>query len=163
MIKEENIKKIVLIVALLFIVFGLLFWIMNKEEEQVVEEPSTYLSLDYQSIENNMNKLKTVAERFKEENGSYNLSDNNVFLDHCSFNKSIFIGSGNANVLCSNLWNAGGEGMLSLVFNKEKGENSKYCIQKTLNDDNKIVCMDYSGYIGLSSSGCGNDYSCARP
>lgn len=155
--EKENIKKLILVILGSLIVLSLVFWIINNKEDKI-KEPD--FSAEYQSTQRNMYQLQRHANSFKEENGSYNITNNNISVDFCSLDKNIFTGTGNGHVLCSNIVNISSEG-LRIKINNEEGDSSKYCIQKKIDAGQNIICMDYSGYVGISS-GCDASYTCGK-
>lgn len=150
-------KKLILAIVLFLIFLSLVFWIISNKEEKM---PEPNLSLEHESTQRNMYQLQSHANSFKEENGSYNITNNNISVDFCSLNKNIFTGTGNGHVLCSNIVNISSEG-LRIKINNEEGDSSKYCIQKKIDAGQNIICMDYSGYVGISS-GCDASYTCGK-
>lgn len=151
----ENNNKILIvkILILVLVVSGLIMFIfyLNKQTEQ----PYT---VEDEKIKKNMASLSTIAEGFKETNGSYNYGNKSVSVDYCELNQESFAGTGNGHILCSNIMNHS-SGKLVININSVNDSPSKYCFQKELSGE-RNWCIDSTGYSGLSSA-C-DDYKCKQ-
>jgi len=154
--KEETNDNglIIKMIFLLLIIGGLFFslFMLTKSEKNISIVP------EHDQMRESMLQLRTFAEKFKQENGFYNNSEDEIESDFCSIDKNNFAGTGIGHIICSIMVN-NIPGGLVIYMNNNKEEVSMYCFQKAIKGGVSL-CIDNTGYFGESSGCNGFDYKC---
>lgn len=112
-------------------------------------------------IKAELDQLRSIAEIYKTKNNQYS----NKIVSNIECNKSLaktFLENSTGGYeICEQIQNSS-TGDLKIMINNLKGEDAKYCIQKTLNNK-QSWCIDSTGFVGYEQY-CDNiNFDCKNP
>lgn len=145
----------------------------NHNKPLNLSEPENYISFEELLILNSesfakdsyikaeLDELRSIAETYKIKNNQYS----SKVIDNTECNKSLaktFLENSTGGYgICEQIQN-NSDGSFKIMINNLKGENAKYCIQKTLNNK-QSWCIDSTGFVGYEEY-CDNvNFDCKNP
>ena len=130
--------------------------------EELLNKVNDYYTKDA-SIKVRLEQLKTNAEIYKSINNQYSIRIINATgcNNPLAFSATFLANKNDAYKTCQEIQKES-TGNLKIIINNLKGENAKYCIQKTLNDG-RAWCVDYTGFSGYEENCDKINFDCKNP
>ncbi|GMX58920.1 MAG: hypothetical protein MCSN_5740 [Candidatus Microsyncoccus archaeolyticus] len=147
--------------------------IYNHNNPLNFSEPENYINLEDLIILNSesfakdsyikaeLDQLRSIAETYKAKNNQYSNKIVNNIECNKSLAKTFLENSTGGYEICEQIQN-NSSGNLKIMINNLKGENAKYCIQKTLNNK-QSWCIDSAGFVGYEEYCDSINFDCKNP